>query len=225
MKTSNSYKTVTEKYDLTMNIVRDYEQIIENNKINNHETRNQFRILRNMTTNRKIIDYIDGILNDTINDSEELLMEVNKIPSGGLKGLIYAKLLCMKESNINYELYVDKKINIRKMNSISAELMVDICKIIGVFLDNAIEAVNSLKEKNITIELYTEKNDIVISVTNNFLGVLDTANFAKSGYTTKSIGHGYGLKLVSEILNRNRLLENYKEIYADNFTQNLKIKM
>lgn len=225
LKTSNRYKVITEKYDLTMNTVLGYEKIIENNKISNHETRNQFRTIRNMTTNKNLINYINSILNDNINDSEDILIEVSKIPSGGLRGLIYTKLLYMKENNINYELHVDKKVNVSRINKIESNCMVDICKIVGVFLDNAIEAVQKLDEKNITIELYVENKNLIISITNNFAGYIDAENLDKAGYTTKSSGHGYGLRLVKDIISKNERLENDREIYEDNFTQNLKIKM
>lgn len=225
LKTNNKYADIYEKYNLSLKNIRDYENIIENNRISNHEIRNQFLMLRNMSKNKKMTNYIDSILNNSLNDSEELLNEVIRIPSGGLRGLIYTKLLSMKENNINYELYVDKKINVRKINKIDSDFMVNICKIVGVFLDNAIEAVQNLDEKNITVELYSDKKDIVISITNNFAGFIDIETLEQSGYTTKANGHGYGLKLVRDILDKNDKLVNYRELYEDNFTQNLKIKM
>ena len=224
-KTTNSYKDITEKYNLSLENIKEYEDMIEKNRINNHEIRNQFMMLRNMSRNKKINNYIDSILDTKISDNEELLNDVLRIPSGGLRGLIYTKLLVMREQNIDFELYVDKKINVRKIHKIDSKMMIDICKIIGVFLDNSIEAVKNLKEKCITIEMFKDKNDIVISITNNFVGYLDVGNLEQSGYTSKGENHGYGLKLVSETLKVNHDLENYKELYEDNFTQNLKIKM
>lgn len=225
LKTNNKYVDISEKYNLSLENIKDYEQIIESNRVNNHEIRNQFLMLRNMSKNKKITGYIDSILNNNLTDSEELLNEVIRIPSGGLRGLIYTKLLYMHEQQIDYELYIDKKITSRKVNTIASSCMVDICKVVGVFLDNAIEAVNELKEKRITVEIFADRKDIVISITNNFTGYIDIENLENSGYTTKSEGRGYGLKLVSDILAKNNKLENYKELYEDNFTQNLKIKM
>lgn len=225
LKTNNKYADIAEKYNISLDSIKNYEQIIDNNRINNHETRNQFLMIRSMSKNKRIISYIDSILNNNLSDREELLDEVMIIPSGGLRGLIYTKLLLMKENNINYELHVDKKVNVSRINKIESNCMVDICKIIGVFLDNAIEAVQELDEKNITIELYVENKNLIISITNNFAGYIDAENLDKAGYTTKSSGHGYGLRLVKDIIFKNERLENDREIYEDNFTQNLKIKM
>ena len=214
-----------EKYSISLDNIKLYEDIIENNRVNNHEVRNQFLMLRGMSKNKKLNTYIDSILDKNISTNEDLLNKVIKIPSGGLRGLIYTKLIQMQDNNINYEVHVDKRVNSRKFSKIDSNTMIDICKIIGVFLDNAIECVSNLKKKNITIEFYVERNNIIVCITNNFEGKIDFDKLGTGDYTTKGNGHGYGLKLVKEILSRNYRLENSCELYEDNFTQNLKIKM
>ena len=225
LKTSSNYKEVTEKYDLSLQSIEEYEKLIDTTKLNNHETRNQFLIIRNMTNNKKVTNYIDTLLDNKINDNEQLLVEVSRLPRCGLRGLIYSKLLVMKEKKINYNLLIDKKISMVKFSKIEDSLIVDICKVLGVFLDNSIEAVENLDEKDIIIEIYADKNDIVCSVTNNFEGVLEVEELDNLKYSTKGKGRGYGLMLVNEIVNRSNKLEKSTEIFEDNFTQNLKIKM
>lgn len=225
LKTSSNYKEVTEKYDLSLQSIEEYEKLIDAAKLNNHETRNQFLIIRNMTNNKKVTNYIDTLLDNKINDNEQLLVEVSRLPRCGLRGLIYSKLLAMKEKKINYNLLIDKKISMAKFSKIEDSLIVDICKILGVFLDNSIEAVENLDEKDIIIEIYADKNDIVCSVTNNFEGMLEVEELDNLKYSTKGKGRGYGLMLVNEIVNKSNKLEKSTEIFEDNFTQNLKIKM
>ena len=225
LKTSSNYKEVTEKYDLSLQSIEEYEKLIDTAKLNNHETRNQFLIIRNMTNNKKVTNYIDTLLDNKINDNEQLLVEVSRLPRCGLRGLIYSKLLAMKEKKINYNLLIDKKISMAKFSKIEDSLIVDICKILGVFLDNSIEAVENLDEKDIIIEIYADKNDIVCSVTNNFEGMLEVEDLDNLKYSTKGKGRGYGLMLVNEIVNKSNKLEKSTEIFEDNFTQNLKIKM
>ena len=225
LKTNSSYKEVSEKYDLSLKSIEEYEKMIDNSKLNNHETRNQFMTIRNMSKNKQITNYIDTLLDNKINDNEQLLSEVSRLPRGGIRGLIYSKLLDMQEKKINYNLLIDKKISITKFSKIEDNLIVDICKILGVFLDNAIEAVELLKEKDIVIEIYADKKDIVFSITNNFEGKLELDELSTTKYSTKGKGRGYGLSLVRDIINKSNKLENSTEIFEDNFTQNIKIKM
>ena len=225
LKINSSYKEVAEKYDLSLKSIEEYEKMIDTSKLVNHETRNQFLTIRNMSNNKKITNYIDSLLDNKINDNEQLLMEVSRLPRSGIRGLIYSKLLDMKEKKINYNLLIDKKISMNKFSKIEDVLIVDICKILGVFLDNAIEAVELLKEKDIIIEIYADKKDIVFSITNNFVGELDLEVLSTTKYSTKGNGRGYGLSLVKDIINKSNKLENSTEIYEDNFTQILKIKM
>lgn len=225
LKTNSSYKEVTEKYDLSLKNIEEYEKMIDASKLNNHETKNQFLTIRNMSKNKKITNYIDTLLDNKISDSEQLLSEVSRLPRGGLRGLVYSKLLDIKEKKINYNLLIDKKVSMSKFSKIEDDLIVDICKILGVFLDNAIEAVEILNERDIIIEIYADKKDIVFSITNNFVGELDLEVLSTTKYSTKGNGRGYGLSLVKDIINKSNKLENSTEIYEDNFTQILKIKM
>lgn len=225
LKTQNQYLNIYEKYNISLTNIREYENILKKYKIDNHENKNQLLTIRSMSKNKKVISYIDILISNVIKDDELLLIEVGRIPSGGLQGLIYSKLLIMKNKKIKFELTVDKKIPSTKIRNINEELLTDICRIIGVFLDNAIEAVESLEEKYIFVEMYKTKKTFTISITNNYLGYINIDKISSPGYTTKSLGHGFGLTLVKEILEKNSNLENCQEIYEDNFMQTLKIKI
>jgi Signal transduction histidine kinase regulating citrate/malate metabolism len=225
LKSQNNYLNIYEKYNISLENVREYEAILEKYKITNHENKNQLLTIRNMSKNKVIIKYIDALLNNKIKDDEQLFFEVCRIPDGGLRGLMYSKLLIMKDKEIVFELNVDKKINSSKLNKIEDSLLIDLCKIVGVFIDNAIEAVMELEERFISIELYQEKSTTNISITNNYKGFIDVAAINDPGYTTKKDGSGYGLTLVKDLVGSNNQLDSYVELYEDNFMQTLKIKL
>ena len=219
----HNYNVVEAKYKTTLNELEEYESIINEYRIINHENQNQLNSIKGMTSNKRVREYIDEILNNKNKKNELILKQALLIPTGGLRGLIYSKLIIMRNKNINYNLHVDKKINTKLTKNISTRTMLNICQIIGVYLDNAIEAVENLSQKNILINIY-KADDIVIEIINNKENYVDINKIDKAGYTTKEGIHGYGLSLVSKILKEDSKLINERDITQNTFKQKLIIK-
>lgn len=226
-KTKDNYIKVYDKYNTTLKSLKEYEYILDRYRISNHENKNQLLTIRNMIpkTNKKIITYIDEFLENKLKDDDKAMIEVSRIPAGGLRGLIYSKVLTMKSMNIDYALELSKDIKTIDFINIDDSLMLDICKVIGVYMDNAIQAVKDLKEKYIRLQMYIDGKNMVISILNNYKGTLELENIENPGYTTKGNGHGYGLVLANEIINNNKKLYNQKSVSKETFCQILKIKM
>jgi two-component system sensor histidine kinase AgrC len=227
-KNKNRYIKVYDKYNTTLNSLKEYEEILDKYRVSNHENKNQLLTIRNMMpkSNKKVINYIDAIVENKLKDNDKVMFETSKIPAGGLRGLIYSKVLLMKELNIDYELEISNEVKtFNLIESIDDSTMLDICKIIGVYLDNAIDATKNLEEKYINFEMYLEDKILNISISNNYEGYIDIDNIEKKGNTTKGAGHGYGLALSKKIIDENNRLMNQKNISKECFTQILKIKM
>lgn len=228
LKTKNSYIEVNNKYSTTLNSLKEYEDILNKYRVSNHENKNQLLTIRNMLPkeDKKIISYIDKILENKHKDSDKAMRKTAVIPAGGLRGLIYSKVLVMDERKIHYDLDFSSSIKtVDLINKIDESTMLDICTVIGVYVDNAIDEVTNLKDKNICIEMYLDDNDLIIAISNNYAHKIDLDKLEEKGYTTKEKGHGYGLPLTREIINNNNRLKNEKRISKEIFTQVLKIKM
>lgn len=199
-KTQNSYNKVSDKYNIAINSLKDYEEMMSKYRIANHENKNLLLAVRAMIMNKdkEIPEYIDSIIKDKYSDNEKLLMKVNVIPSGGLRATIYSEILKIKDKKINYNLSIDKKLKTVDLIELDTNTIINICKIIGVFIDNAIEEVYTLQQKNIGINLYLEDNLLNIEVSNNYRNTIDIDKIYDKGYTTKGKGHGYGLSLVKK---------------------------
>ena len=170
-------------------------------------------------TNTKTISYIDKMIENQLKDNEKIMMETAKIPSGGLRGLIYSKILLMNELKIKYKLEISKEVRTTDLiNDIDDTTMLDICNIIGVYLDNAIQAVEFIGKRNINIEMYQVKKTLIISVSNNYMGQISLDKIEEKGYTSKGKNRGYGLALTKQIINNNKKLSNMKKI-SKNFTK------
>ena len=225
LKNKNDYIEVSDKYNTTVTSLKEYEVIVKNYRLSSHENKNQLLTIRNMIKNEEkdIPDYIDKIVKNELKDDEYLKNQSKIIPEGGLRGLIYSKMLVMKSKEIEFDFSIDKAISTVELIKLGEETVLDICKIIGVFLDNAIEAVGALEEKFIDLEMSIENKRLSISVTNNYEGTIPISEIENQGYTTKGEGHGYGLALVKKLIDENQLLKNEKYISSDEFTQCLVI--
>lgn len=219
----SKYNKIHSKYIATISELEDYEKLINEYRVINHENKNQLNCIKGMTNNKKVHSYINEIMQNKQSENKEILNQALLIPTGGLRGLLYSKMVVMKNKNISYRLYVDKKINSKLIKNISSKTILDICQIIGVFIDNAIEAVENCDNKMIIVNIY-KLDDIVIEIINNFTEEFDINKIDKLGYTTKDGMHGYGLSLVNKILKANSNLLNERTIKDKMFKQKLIIK-
>jgi len=204
----------------------EYEKIKELQKIEAHENKNQLIIIKGMLndTNIKLQEYIDVLLKEYKEKDKSLLNKVQNIPNGGVRALIYAKLVKLND-NYNVSLIVSREINTKLLDFISPETNVDICKILGVFLDNAIESAQMSNEKVIGIELYVQNGQFKIKISNTYNNELDLEKIDLPSYSTKGNGRGYGLTLVKQIVSQNKDLTNSRMVNKNIFSQILSINL
>lgn len=222
-KTKEDYYKINDKYDNSLTTLNELENVLSNYRIDNHENKNHLLTIKSMTKNKKVIAFIDSILDSKLKDSSRIMSETSIIPTGGLRGLIYSKLLLMDSKDIEYELEVEKSIRIVNLLDYGNDTMLDVCKIIGIFLDNAIEEIDSYEDKYIIIEMYKKDNKIIISITNPINHDIEKDKISHAGYSTKGGKHGYGLSLVDKLVKANSKLKTYPEISEEEFTQILEI--
>ena len=220
---ANNNRIVTE-YDQLLDYVQKYEKLIESKSKNQHEYKNQLVLIKNMIskTNKKAIEYIDNLYNEESDDEDvELLKKLQYLPNGGLKGLIYYKLEEMKDKKINFFVDISPKVKNVKINKKLDKNLKDISKVIGVYLDNAIEASLNSKEKYIVLEIYVEDNEWVFSISNTYNGKVSINIIDTEKFSTKGEGRGYGLSLAKDIINRSKILRQERELKGIYYTQRL----
>lgn len=222
-KTKNDYHKINDKYNSSLQHLKELEKALTNHRIDNHENKNHLMTIRNMTKNKKVTNFIDSILNNKLKDDKKIMTETSIIPEGGLRGLFYSKLLLMSKKKIEYELDIASSVRVVNFVNFGDNTILDICKIVGIFLDNAIEEVETIEDKYIVIEMYIEDEIFTISITNTYDNSVDKKNIYKAGVSTKGGNHGYGLSLVKKIVKYNKKLKTSHEITENEFTQILKI--
>ena len=230
------YRTLNEKNnnmmikaenDSLMYSLHQYEDMVDRQRVDNHENKNQLLIIKNMIkkNDKDVVKYIDTIVKDQKEDDEALYTRVMTIPSGGLQGIIYQKMLVMKDERILFSLDVSRDVRKIELDDFSMEDNYRLCKIVGVLLDNAIEESRKIDDKRIMISLYVDNNKLVIDISNRFEGKVEVDKLDDEGYTTKGDGHGYGLSLVKKILSESDIFENERSVRRDVFKQVVRVKI
>lgn len=210
-----------------MRSLNQYEDMVDRQRVDNHENKNQLLIIKNMIkkNDKDVVKYIDTIVKDQKEDDEALYTRVMTIPSGGLQGIIYQKMLVMKDEKILFSLDVSRDVRKIELDDFSMEDNYRLCKIVGVLLDNAIEESRKIDDKRIMISLYVDNNKLVIDISNRFEGKVEVDKLDDEGYTTKGDGHGYGLSLVKKILSESDIFENERSVRRDVFKQVVRVKI
>lgn len=225
IKNESKYEQLKEENKQMLNYVTKYEKIITAQGKTNHEFKNQLMVIRGYAQmhSDKIIEYIDEIVEDSNKaGSSYLISQLNNFPDGGIKGLLYYKLSIMEDENINYTINVEKGVK-TKLKSLSTNNYKNITKILGVLLDNAIDASKKNKTKKINISVIKDKKNIVFKIYNTYKGKIDIEKVG-TGYTSKGKGHGYGLRLVKDIINENKVFDISHDLEDNYFVSSLYIK-
>jgi len=98
---------------------------------------------------------------------------------------------------------------------------IDFLRILGVFIDNALEAAEYSDKKDVKCVLISSKLFFDVSVINSIKDKPDLVKIQKKGYTTKEHSKGLGLSNVEKLLSKYSKVEWNTIIDEDWFMQNL----
>ena len=193
------------KHDFN-NIILGLDGYINNDDFNKEKLKKYF--------NSTIMNFNNNIeLNDIV------IAKLNSIKVSSLKSLITNKVLVAQNNNIDVDINVEGEIT----DFYTDEMQLS--RILGILLDNAIEAsleVPHDKKIEMNIIQIDKTTDIQISNTFNNTGT-PIADFNKEGFSTKGTNRGLGLSSAHEIANKLNMLLN-TEIDGNTFIQNLSIE-
>lgn len=219
---------ISKKYDELLDVMKSYESDIEEQRILRHETKNEFATikckLQDKEDNKIIIKYIDSVIGEKEKASSIKYSKFKYLPSNGLKGFFYYKFIEAEKKGINVSINISKQIENSFLKDIDTKDFKDLARIIGVYLDNAIEASSTSEDKKLGIEMYLIKEKIEIIITNTFNNEINLDKIGKESFSTKGKHRGHGLLLVNKILSENNIFEAKNEIRGNIYIQSLKIK-
>ncbi len=219
---------ISKKYDELLDVMKSYESDIEEQRTLRHETKNEFATikckLQDKEDNKTIIEYIDSVIGEKEKAGSTNYSKFKYLPSNGLKGFFYYKCTEAEKKGISVSVNISKQIENSFLKDIETKDFKDLARIIGVYLDNAIEASSTSEDKKLGIEMYLIKEKIEIIITNTFNNEINLDKIGKESFSTKGKHRGHGLLLVNKILSENNKFEAKNEIRGNIYIQSLKIK-
>ena len=143
------------------------------------------------------------LINNIINDYNNYTFNNRAINDFNLEKFVRSYLI---NDNSKLKIYINNEIN--NEFSISSKQFNELCKSVGIALDNARESASKSKEKIITIEIFKEKNKIKIEIINSFNNCINIDEIGSKLFTTKCNHDGIGLVSLS----KNHVIKNYLSI-------------
>lgn len=136
-----------------------------------------------------------------------------KIPE--IKGLLYNKIIYAASQGIHVRLNIPKPFTRVSMDH------VDLCRVLGIYLDNATEAACQSEKKQMDL-FFLQEGCASLAVGNTCQPLsLPLSSLSEPGTTTKGNGRGTGLYTVSQILSRYPSVLQNTSYHDDYFEQHL----
>lgn len=211
-----------EQYESLMEYTSQIEKMYMNLRTFKHDYVN---ILTTMSGYLEAKDY-DGLenyfdqnilpTNQRMSRDNYRLNQLSNIKEPALKGLVSSKLMYAHE--MEYDIYIDI---MEEIEHISMNI-IDLSRIMGIYLDNAIEAAGEAEDKEIKFNIVKEEKSVTFIIMNTFVnhGVI-LGNLGKNGYSTKGAERGIGLYNVKEVLHKYDNVFKTTEIKGNYFIQTL----
>ena len=126
------------------------------------------------------------------------LSVLQKIDHPAIRGIFMTKLLLAQEKGISVHLEMTGKIIFPKH-----VFDLNLIRILGILLDNAIEEVDALGKGELAVAFFQEKDALVILIQNTVRNPVEPLyQLKKQGFSTKGKGRGYGLSTVDELMSQ-----------------------
>ncbi|MGM0874822.1 MAG: DcuS/MalK family sensor histidine kinase [Bacillota bacterium] len=191
----STFRDKTEVHQLAEQLtgVRMYAEAL---RAQSHEFMNRLHVILGMVK-MGFYDELTNFINEVVDHRVHELGYVTKnIKDPALAGFIMGKLSFARENQV--EIVIDNETVIPEPKEVNVTH--ELITIVGNVIDNAIEAMNDMKEKKLQLKLNYDKHQLQIKVRDSGPGLkkVQFTKIFKKGYSTKGSNRGYGLYLVSK---------------------------
>jgi sensor histidine kinase YesM len=168
-----------------------------------------------------IQSYIQEMTSDfdmQVGSQIRIMNQLANIRVAEVKGLFLEKIKVMQEEEIHCELEVLKPFEKTGLRS------TDLCRCLGILLDNAMEEVRGKKDGKIHVMISSQSGCTTFRVKNTMHSSVDFHKIGTLGYSTKGENRGIGLANYKKILERYDRILPLTTIQDGFFIQELKVQ-
>jgi two-component system sensor histidine kinase AgrC len=215
---SNNQKQLLEQqkkeYEQLIEYTGIIEELYDNIRNQKHDFLNVLFSIKGYVDNGQIEEFKEYYRNSVLKEYAEkqpkqFVSSLNLIKHAGIKGILSYKLSHAVSLGIKVCLNIFTPIEFRVVDSL------DLCRIIGILIDNAVEASCESTGKELHIGLESDSAMTSVIISNTYLKEPDLSQMYKRGYSSRGKNRGVGLYNVENILSRYPSVE-LKSSLADN---------
>lgn len=172
--------------------------IIDALRANTHEFRNKLHVISGLLQLGDTKQAMEFISEESANRNGQNILRLIKDTT--VAALLLGKANRATEMNIDFELRRDSYLPEKNPFLSTKELVL----IIGNLIENSFEAMNVQNPRQVEFFINANPQGLTITVDDTGLGMTDEqiGKIFDGSYTTKGAGHGYGMKLIREVVDR-----------------------
>lgn len=211
-------------YDNLQEYMKQIEELYQNMRVFRHDYANVMLSVvgyieeNDMDGLKKYYDMEIFPISNLFNKEKDVVAKLHNLDIIELKSLISVKINYALELKVEVNLEIIEKIDKVNMKSI------DLVRIIGIFLDNAIEACQECEKPSIDLSIIKMDKDITFIVKNTYIKKnIDYCKLGTLGISAKGERRGTGLYNVKTIINAYNNVIMDTEYENGYFTQLLEI--
>ena len=172
--------------------------VIEALRANTHEFLNKLHVISGLLQigeTQKAIEFINGVSEDVEDNYQSI---VRQLQNPTVAALVLGKASHARELGIQFSLRRDSTMPLHSAYLSSRDLVT----IVGNLVENAFEAVKAEPLKQVGLFIGEDAHGLTITVDDTGHGMTEKqiATVRERQYTTKGDGHGFGLRLIQQIV-------------------------
>ena len=208
VKKEEEQKAEEKQLEILEAYIKNLEQLNEKTSAFRHDYKNILSGLSGFLKEGKIEEltaYLSEIIHATekINEGQDSAWkELRYVYPLELEGFLYEKILSASAQKTRMQIQVDEKLDFK------CSYMKDVIRILGIFIDNAIEETRNMENGYIIIVAMNTEQGCLFSVTNNYKTKPELALMQQRGYTTKGENRGMGLYWAEEKIKMHEIIHN-----------------